>query len=187
MNKHLGLIFILFIAICICYNPYSLAANKIDKSNAGKFLEQYKIVINSGREDSLNNFFKFYSAYQAKYIVTSYYVDPNKNEELISQEQREMNRDQFIKFILSSFELASNYQYIQNIENIAVDDLNDSATVQFNYNENILLTSTSNGGLPQKFYQKVFANCNMNLVVETADISISGLNCIRKIAKRNFN
>lgn len=158
------------------------AANKLNNASVSAFLEKYKAVINSARETSLNQFFRFYGMAQSKYVITSYYVDPNKNEELISQEQREMNREQFIDFLKKSFIDASKYQYIQEVGNITVNSANDTAAVKFNYTENILINTLIKGEVVSQSYQKVYANCNMNLIVETSDINIAGLNCIRKIA-----
>ncbi len=159
-------------------------AAKLDNPTALKFMSQYESVINSGRVDTLKQFFKFYSSPESRYIVSTFFVDPKKNEELIAQDQSEMNRDQFVELLKESFSNASAYQYTQKVDKIDLTTSKDYGIITFSYQENILFTQRDSSFGSHPDYQKTFANCNMTVVVETADINIIGLNCVRKIGRQ---
>ncbi len=159
-------------------------AGKLDNPTAVKFMSQYESVINSGRADTLKQFFKFYSSPESRYIVSTFFVDPKKNEELIAQEQSEMNRDQFVEFLKESFNNASAYQYIQKVDKIDLTSSKDYGIITYSYQENILFSRGDSSVRSNQDYQKSFANCNMTVVVETADINIIGLNCVRKVGRQ---
>ena len=176
--QYLSLFLLTFLVVNIA------VAAKLDDRAASKFMSQFESVINSGRTDTLKQFFKFYSSPESKYIVTTFIVDPKKNEELIAQEQSEMNRDQFVEFLKGSFNNASAYQYIQKVEKIDLTSAKELGIITYSYQENILFNQLDSSTSASQEYQKTFANCNMTVVVETADVNIVGLNCVRKVGRQ---
>lgn len=172
----------LFLFVLVFFGESNAIAAKLDAPNVTKFMAQFESVINNGKRDTLKQFFKFYSSPESRYIITTYFIDPKKNEELISQDQTEMNRDQFVELLASANSTGNvvAYQYTQTVGNIDLTTYKDTGIVTYSYLENIL---TQKDATNQQ-YQKTVANCNMRVVVETADISISGLNCVRKIGQQ---
>lgn len=162
-------------------------AAPIDKMSVSNYIAKMQNTLNRRDLNEMKNFFQYYTTQDSRYLLTNYYVDPDKTDRIISQEQREMNKDQYINY-LNDYLFNSNIMkyYMQfTIDDMQLDTSKNQATIALHYEENIVFNKAINQGQnPIQEYQKTTANCNLLVQVETIDVVLVGMNCIRQTANK---
>lgn len=158
----------------------------IDKASVVNFVTKLQNVMNGRSAMQINNFFQYYSTPDSKYLLTSYYVDPENAGNTLAQEQHEMNKDQYVNYLkdyLTDRDLIK--YYIQfKVDNITIDTKKNQAVVSLSYEESSILTAKDQAQNNMQEYGKTTANCNLLVQVDNIDVLLVGLNCVSQSAKK---
>jgi hypothetical protein len=174
--RHLSLILMLLV-----FTP-AYAADT-DEESIRQFFNKIQNLMNKREINDIESFYKYYADSSARFIKTSYLLDPTDKSKVLAQESLNMSKNEYIKYIKDILKPLNNYAYRSTISNITIDKANSIALISYGIEEYSLIKAATNSQPDDTTF--ISANCNMNLSIEGGDTSILSTNCIEKIVKKN--
>ncbi len=137
----------------------------------------------------ISGFYKFYADSSARFLKTSYLLDPNDRSKNLAEESLNMGREEYVTYIGNILNGLDEYAYRLTINGIKPIDGSDSILVSYGVEEYSLrkgqevVDPNTNQKVQKNDVSFVSTNCNMSIGTATGDPVILSTNCIEKIIK----
>lgn len=159
---------------------------KISEANVLDLLSKIRDVFNNRGSDAISSFYNFYADSDARFIKTTFLIDPDNPDNIVGNEGINLSRSEYIDYIIKILKNPSKYFYRQSDIQFKLGSKPTDALISFHADEIIMYDAPSSPGLER--YEKMLtsSNCNMNVQLYGGGLKIMGLNCIEKVAKKTL-
>ncbi len=159
---------------------------KINEANVNDLLGKIRNIFNKRDPDSIKSFFDFYADSDARFIKTTFLIDPDNPDNVLQNEGINLSRGEYVDYMSKILRNPTRYFYRQSEIQFKLGAKPTEALVSFHADEVIMYDAPSSMGIER--YEKMLtsANCNMNVQLSGGGLKIMGLNCIEKVAKKTL-
>ena len=161
-------------------------AQTTDEATIKEFMFKIQSVMNKRNLNELDTFLTYYTDSSARFVKTSYLLDPRNTSKITDQENLNMSKAEYIQYLKDIISPLSYYFYKITVDKITIDEENYVALVSYQVEEYALTDTKQTDASNNKISDANFiaANCNMNLAIQSGDINILSSNCVEKIIRK---
>lgn len=174
-----------FAVLVLVFLANTASAVKITQDDIIQMVGRMQSIMNQRTISGIEKYFGYYADSEARFLKTSYLVDPDNSEKILAQESLNMSRDEYIKYIKNILNPPTNYVYKATVNSVKMDDIVNQALVSYSTQEYAtinVLDSTYNKVAEET--SLIRSNCNMIVDYNSTDIVILSINCAEKITRR---
>lgn len=159
---------------------------KINDTNVNDLLGKIRNIFNKREAEPIKSFFDFYADSDARFIKTTFLIDPDNPDNILQNEGINLSRGEFVDYMSKILKNPTRYYYRQSEIQYKLGAKPTDALVSFHADEVIMYDAPASMGIER--YEKMLtsANCNMNVQLAGGGLKIMGLNCIEKVAKKTL-
>lgn len=156
----------------------------MQKSDVDYLFNQMNNVMNRRDPREVKNFFTYSSKPQARFVKTSYLVDPKDLSKTIDQESIDMSTTEYVDYINNIIQIPKRYAYKATVQTVDLRESEGIAYVSAAIQDGAIIMKTDKDTmLDYQLSVVTAANCNFALRYENGRFYFLAMNCVEKINK----
>ena len=158
--------------------------NAMQRSDVDYLFNQMNNIMNRRDPREVKNFFMYSSKPEAKFLKTSYLLDPKDFSKTIDQESIDMKPAEYVEYINNIIQIPRRYAYKATIQTVELKETEGLAYVSASIQDGAIIYKTDRDTmLDYQLSVVTSANCNFALRYENGRFYFLAMNCVEKINK----